>query len=68
MGFISREEDEMCMYGIHFETPAACDELEEKELQDEIVRIEQFVHTLQQQKDTITIEEVVQQHAGHEEL
>ncbi|CAI5745976.1 unnamed protein product [Peronospora destructor] len=60
---VSVEEHEMCKYAIHFETPAACDGVEEKELLDEIAQVKQFLSKGQQQ-DEAKIEQI----EGHEEL
>lgn len=55
---LSVEERAMCEYDIHFETPAACDVVEQQALQDEISRVEAFGGR----------EDVSERPEGHEEL
>ncbi|CAH0492617.1 unnamed protein product [Peronospora farinosa] len=60
---VSVEEREMCEYEIQFETPAACDGKEEKELLDAIDQVKHFISKRQQQNEA-----KIEQNEGHEEL
>ncbi|RLN62764.1 hypothetical protein BBJ29_006159 [Phytophthora kernoviae] len=59
---VSAEELKMCVYGVRFETPAACSAAEEQALLEEIAHVEMFPINQQQQQQQ------QQQPAGHEEL
>uniref|UniRef100_A0AAV1T8E4 Glucosidase 2 subunit beta n=1 Tax=Peronospora matthiolae TaxID=2874970 RepID=A0AAV1T8E4_9STRA len=63
---VSVEEREMCVYEIRFETPAACDELEESALLEEINRLKRFPRDQRRQDEAAA--KVNRRPDDHEEL